>query len=241
MKRRLEGKVAVVTGGGQGLGRALSETLAQQGATVAVCDVRAELAEEAVISIVSDGGTAAAYQLDVSDPLSVERTTELIREAHVHVDYLINNAGVDVTKPVETLTVEEWDNVVAINLRGPFLMSSALLADIQARQGHIINIVSTAAKRAWTEASAYHASKWGLLGYSHALHAELRRDGVKVTAAILGGMRTPFIMERFPEVDASTLQDPHQAATVVCSLFSLPPEVVVPEIMVLPMKETSWP
>lgn len=111
----------------------------------------------------------------------------------------------------------------------------------QQGSGHIINIASTAAKRAWPNASAYHASKWGLLGFSHALHAELRPHNIKVTAVIAGGMRTPFLLDRFPDIDLSTLQDPINVARTVQAVLLLPDETVVPEITVLPMCETSWP
>src|SRR5436305_228121 len=79
---------------------------------------------------------------------------------------------------------------------------------------------STAAKRTWPNASAYHASKWGLLGFSHALQAEARTYGVRVTAVICGGMRTPFILERFPEVDPETLQDPRAVARTIRGLVT---------------------
>jgi short-subunit dehydrogenase len=102
-------------------------------------------------------------------------------------------------------------------------------------------VASTAAKRAWPNASAYHASKWGLLGLSHAMHAELRSQNIKVTAVIAGGMRTPFLLNRFPDIDISTLQDPLNVAKAVKSVLLLPPETVIAEISVLPMKETSWP
>jgi short-subunit dehydrogenase len=107
--------------------------------------------------------------------------------------------------------------------------------------GQIVNIASTAAKRAWPNASAYHASKWGLLGLSHALHAELRPHKIKVTAVIAGGMRTPFLLDRFPGIDVSTLQDPVNVANAVKSVLLLPEQTVIPEIMVLPMQESSWP
>jgi short-subunit dehydrogenase len=107
--------------------------------------------------------------------------------------------------------------------------------------GHIVNIASTAARRTWPNASAYHASKWGLLGLSHALHAELRPYGIKVTAVIVGGMKTPFLLDHFPDIDVSTLQDPTVVARAVCFVVRQPRETVIPEIMVLPMRETSWP
>jgi short-subunit dehydrogenase len=108
------------------------------------------------------------------------------------------------------------------------------------RSGHIINIASTAAKRAWPNASAYHASKWGLLGFSHALHSEARKDGIKVTAVVAGGMKTPFILDRFPEAE-SNLQDPIHVAETIKYILCQPEETVIPEVMVIPMKETSWP
>jgi short-subunit dehydrogenase len=107
--------------------------------------------------------------------------------------------------------------------------------------GHIVNVVSTAAKRAWANASAYHASKWGLLGLSHALHVEGRKHRIKVTAVIAGGMRTPFILERFPDTDPGLLQDPRNVAETIRFVLTQPEESVIPEVMVLPMRETSWP
>jgi short-subunit dehydrogenase len=101
--------------------------------------------------------------------------------------------------------------------------------------------VSTAALRAWANASAYHASKWGLLGLSHALHVEGRPHGIKVTAVIAGGMRTPFLMDRFPDIDPDLLQDPRNVAETVRHVLTVPRESVIPEVMVLPMRETSWP
>jgi short-subunit dehydrogenase len=101
--------------------------------------------------------------------------------------------------------------------------------------------VSTAAKRAWPNASAYHATKWGLLGFSHALHTEARPLGIKVTAVVAGGMRTPFLLDRFPDLDPGVLQDPRNVAETIRFVLLQPPETVVPEVMVIPMRETSWP
>ncbi len=155
---------------------------------------------------------------------------------------LVNNAGTDVTLPLDALSIGQWDRVLRTNLHGPFLFAKAVLPTMkQQGRGHIVNITSTAARRAWPNASAYHASKWGLLGLSHALHTELRPHGIKVTAVITGGMRTPFLLDRFPDIDVSTLQDPANVARVVHFVICQPEETVIPEIMVLPMRETSWP
>jgi NADP-dependent 3-hydroxy acid dehydrogenase YdfG len=109
------------------------------------------------------------------------------------------------------------------------------------RSGHIINITSTAAKRAWANATAYHASKWGLLGLSHALHVEGRPYNIKVTAIVNGGMQTPFILERFPETPLEVLQDPKNVAETIRFVLTQPAETVIPEVTVLPLHETSWP
>ena len=107
------------------------------------------------------------------------------------------------------------------------------------RGGHIVNIASTAARRAWPNASAYHASKWGLVGLSQALYAELRGAGIRVTSVVVGGMRTPFLLDRFKDLDPSTLQDPANVARAVRFVLTMPRESIVPEISVLPLQESS--
>jgi NAD(P)-dependent dehydrogenase (short-subunit alcohol dehydrogenase family) len=235
-------KVALVTGGSQGLGEAISRRLATAGAIVFVADIKAEQAEQVAASIRESGGRATAIALNVTNSEEVQQAVDRIVAENGGIDILVNNAGTDATKSLTDLTIEDWDRVIGVNLTGPFLLSKAAYPHMKdKRSGHIINITSTAAKRTWTEASAYHASKWGLLGFSHALHAEGRRDGVKVTAVVAGGMRTAFILERFPDTDPNVLQDPKNVAETVCFVLSQPEETVIPEVMVLPMKETSWP
>ena len=238
----LRGSVALVTGGGGGLGTALCRMLGAEGATVAVADVRGEHAERTVAAVREAGGEAFAVHLDVTDERSAEDAVRRVLGQTGRLDVLVNNAGVDVTLPVDELTVADWDWIVGVNLRGPFLLSRAVFPHMKARgSGQIVNIVSTAAKRAWANASAYHASKWGLLGLSHALHVEGRAVGIRVTAVIAGGMRTPFLFDRFPDLDPGLLQDPENVANTVRFVLSQPEGTVVPEVMVLPMRETSWP
>ena len=238
----LNGKVALVTGGGRGLGEAICRTLAGSGAIVLAGDVRAELVEKVVGSIREAGGRAESLRLDVSDEAGAGAAIEEIGNRFGRLDVLVNNAGVDRTAPVDVLSVADWDRILAVNLRGPFLMSKLALGPMRRRgRRHIVNIVSTAAKRAWANASAYHASKWGLLGLSHALHVEARPHNVKVTAIVAGGMRTPFLLDRFPDLDPAVLQDPANVAETVRFVLTQPDETVIPEVLVLPMRETSWP
>ena len=238
----LAGKTVLVTGGGGGLGAALCRTLAAAGASVMIGDRDRENAYALAETLRNANASAQAMEFDVGDPRSAERAVASTVEVFGGIDVLINNAGTDVTCPLEDLSYEQWDRVVHTNLYGPFLMSkfAAPLMKKQGR-GHIVNIASTASKRAWPNAAAYHASKWGLLGLSHALHAELRPHNIKVTAVIAGGMRTPFLLDRFPDIDIATLQDPMNVARAVLGALQLPDETVIPELMVLPMRETSWP
>ncbi len=238
----LEGKVALVTGGGRGLGEAICHTLAEANAVVAAADIRPDLAERVAAALQAGGRQAIAVCLDVTDAEQVAAAVAQILERFGRIDILVNNAGTDVTLPVDELPLADWDRIIAVNLRGPFIMSKTLFRHMKEQgHGHIVNIVSTAAKRAWANASAYHASKWGLLGLSHALHVEARQHGIKVTAVVAGGMRTPFLLERFPDLDPGLLQDPQNVAATVRFVLTQPDETVIPEVMVLPMRETSWP
>jgi NAD(P)-dependent dehydrogenase (short-subunit alcohol dehydrogenase family) len=239
---QLEGKVVLVTGAGSGLGAAVCDRLAGERMTVIATDVRGEMANTTAGALRDAGFDVLARRLDVTDDQGVAGIVEEVARRHGSLDALVNCAGIDHTLSVEDLRTDQWDAVIAVNLRGPFLTSRAAFP-VMRRQGGgaIVNIVSTAAKRAWPNASAYHASKWGLLGLSHALHAEGRPLGIKVTAVVAGGMRTPFILDRFPDVDPMTLQDPANVAETVRFVLSQPAETVIPELMVLPMRETSWP
>lgn len=237
----IEGKVVLVTGGGRGLGEAICSVLYERGAVVIPADLREDLALQCAAKLNGDGRVMPVC-LDVTQPQQAEGILRQVVERYGRLDALINNAGVDKTLPIEELTMEDWDQVLAVNLSGPFVMAKQAFPLMKAQGGgHIVNIVSTAAKRAWANASAYHASKWGLLGLSHALHVEGRPHNIKVTALIAGGMRTPFLLDRFPDIPLENLQDPRNVAETVAFLLTQPRETVIPEVMVIPMRETSWP
>ncbi|KAM3094573.1 SDR family oxidoreductase [Phormidesmis sp. 146-35] len=240
--QELTGKVAIVTGGAQGLGEAICRTLAAADVVTIVSDIREELAEKVAAEISAEGGKAIALKLDVTDENQILSAVEKIISQHGHLDILINNAGTDLTVPIEEMGIQDWDRILAVNLRAPFILSKAVISQMKERKsGHIVNIASTASKRAWANASAYHASKWGLLGFSHALHVEARPHKVKVTAVIAGGMQTPFILDRFPDTPLENLQDPKNVAETIRFILTQPAETVIPEVMVVPMNETSYP
>jgi len=235
-------QVVLVTGAARGLGAAICRTLGGEGARMIAADRDRAGVEQVVAELKSNGITAYGIALDVGDPEAVQAALGALIEHHGRLDAVINNAAIDVTLPIAELQVSDWLAVLQTNLTGPFLVAK-FAAEQMRRQGHgsIVNIASTASCRAWPNASAYHASKWGLLGLSRALHAELRPHGIKVTAVIAGGMRTPFLLDRFADIDVMTLQDPLNVALTVRFVLTQPAGCVIPEIMVLPMAETSWP
>ena len=238
----VNGKVIIVTGGGQGLGAAICRALAEDGATVIPVDVKAEKLEKLVQELNANGSTVAGYEMNVADEKNVEEVIDQIINQHGKIDVVINNAGIDYTMSIEEISYDQFHRVIDVNLCGPFNVSKAVYTHMKENgSGHIVNIASTASKRAWPNASAYHASKWGLLGFSHALHTEARKDNIKVTAVVSGGMQTPFILERFPDVDPNLLQDPKNVAETIKYILCQPKETVIPEVMVIPMRETSWP
>lgn len=239
---RLTGQVAMVTGGASGLGAEVCRVLAGEGVRVVCADRQAERAAAVAEELSRDGARVTPLGVDVSRPDAAADAVQQVLRSHDGLDILVNNAAIDVTLPADELAVEDWERIIATNLNGPYWLARAAFPVMKRRKsGQIVNVASTASKRAWANAAPYHASKWGLLGLSHALHAEGRPHGIKVTALVSGGMRTPFLLERFPDIDAGTLQDPRNVAETVLFVLTRPRETVIPEIMVIPMTETSWP
>lgn len=241
----LEQKTVLVTGAGSGLGAALARCLHAAGARVVLADLDGARAARVAREIDADGAHTLVVAADVADESAARALIEQTLARFGALDVLVNNAGTDVTASIDELGIEDWDRVIRTNLRAPFLLSKLALPALRASDagqgGQIVNIASTAARRTWPNASAYHASKFGLVGLSHALHAELRSQGVRVSTVVAGGMRTPFLLDRFPDLDPARLQDPANVAETIRFLLTVPRESVIPEVMVLPLQETSWP
>lgn len=242
--KMLTDRIALVTGAGGGLGSAVAERLAAAGATVWAADVRADALDRLLDGLASHTGTVLPLVLDVRDAGRAAAAVDRIHAESGSLDVLVNNAAVDVTLPVTDLTPEDADKVVGTDLLGPvYLCLAAYRRMVEAGSGHIVNILSTAAVSTWTEAGLYSAAKTGLRAFTHVLFQEARRDcpAVGITGVIAGGMRTPFIMDRFPDTDPGLLQDPANVAEVVRFVLSVPSESLVPEVVVIPRTEVSWP
>jgi NAD(P)-dependent dehydrogenase (short-subunit alcohol dehydrogenase family) len=242
----MRGKIALVTGAASGLGEATARAFAEVGCGVACVDVNRAALERVTSALRERDVPCLALPCDVTDAQAVFGAVERAASELGRLDVVVNDAAIDHTVSVEEMSVDQWDQVLAVNLRAPFLFAKAALP-LMRRQGggHIVNVASTAATRAWANCSAYHASKWGLVGLSRAVGVEGRADNVRVTTIIPGGMRTHFF-DRFeqqgiPMPDAQNLQDPANVARAIVFAVQMPDNSVVQELMVTPLTETSWP
>jgi 3-oxoacyl-[acyl-carrier protein] reductase len=183
----LTGKVAVVTGASRGIGRAISEMLARQGALVALTDVLGDAVGQAAHEVVASGGKAEGYAMDVTDTAGVQATIGKILERHSRVDILVNNAGIVRDNVALRLKREDWDVVLNVNLSGTFTCSQAVLrAMMRQRGGRIINISSVVGQMGNAGQSNYAASKAGIIGFSKSLARELAVRGITVNVVAPG-------------------------------------------------------
>lgn len=246
MKQDLMGRGVIVTGAGSGLGEATARAFAGEGCKVACLDINQEGARRVSDELNAGGAETVAIGCDVSDAGSVFGAVEQVVSRFGRLDVVVNAAGVDHTYSVDEMTVEQWDQVIGVNLRGPFLMAKAALPALRDQGGgHIVNVGSTAGLRAWANTSAYHASKWGLIGFGRGLSVEGREDNIKVTTLIPGGMRTHFF-DRFeaqgiPMPDPDDLQDPADVARTILFVVRVPGHSVIQELLMTPLDEPSWP
>lgn len=180
--------VAIVTGGGRGIGRAIARRFALEGAAVVIA-ARTEAQLASVAKEIEDaGGQVAIAVADVSSELDAERIVRAAREKFGHVNILVNNAGIyGPVKPIEEISVGEWDSVIASHLRGAFLMTRAALPELYLQgRGAVLNISSVAARSAFPWGAAYATSKTGLLGLTRTTAAEGAKRGVRANAILPG-------------------------------------------------------
>jgi NAD(P)-dependent dehydrogenase (short-subunit alcohol dehydrogenase family) len=186
----LEGKVAVVTGGGRGIGRGIVEALAAEAATVVLTARRAEAAEQAARQV---GGKTLGLACDVRRPDQVTRLFEQVTHRAGGTDILVNNAGIGLFAPVADMPIEDWQAVIETNLNGVFYCCHEAIPQMKRRGGgYIFNVSSLAGKNAFPNGTAYNASKFGLNGFSEALMQEVRYDGIRVSYLMPGSVATEF-------------------------------------------------
>lgn len=238
----LEGKVAIVTGAGRGIGRSIALTLARSGVRVSLA-ARSETQLGAVrAEIQAFGGDAASFPTDVSREADV---IALIRDTLKHfdqLDILVNNAAIGVFGPLVEATADQWDQVMAVNARGPFLMCREAIPYLkQQERSFIINISSAVGIKGYPNQALYTASKHALMGMTKALAREVHQDGIRVHAVCPGGVDTQLIGNARPDLDQSVLMQPQEIADIVLFLVTRQGNAVIDEIQVRREVSTPWP
>jgi NAD(P)-dependent dehydrogenase (short-subunit alcohol dehydrogenase family) len=205
INQRLDGRVAVVTGASKGLGKEMAKALAEAGATVALVARSGELLEGVRAEITAQGGKAYAFVADVSAHAEVAAAATAIRAQLGAPDILINNAGINIRRPIHEYTLEEWRQVMSTNVDGPFFCTRAFVPGmIEKRFGRIINVASTMAHVSLPHRTAYSGSKFAVLGITKALALELAPYNITANAISPGPFDT--------EINRALLHDPVQLA-----------------------------
>jgi len=230
---QLEGKAALVTGAGRGIGREIALTFAKEGCDVAVASRTRTEVEAVAEEIRGLGRRSLAVVCDVTDYAGVSTMVEHVIQEFGGVDILVNNAGYARFQPFKDLPPEEWRRTLDVNLTGPYYCTKAVLPSMIARQsGRIINISSNAGVKPIRDQSAYCASKHGLNGLSKVLAMELRPYGINVHAICPGGVDTQLSRQAMPHRDHSEFMAPEDIAHTALYLATLSPRATVDEIVV---------
>jgi 3-oxoacyl-[acyl-carrier protein] reductase len=243
--RFLEGRVAVVTGGTKGIGRAIAWALAEAGANVAIGartagapervagEIRQELAER-VGAEKAAGQRIAGARLDAGNSAGVTKFFEFVDTEVGGVDVLVNNAGIGIFGSTASLSVEQWDSVIATNLSGAFYASREALARFRQRGGGtIINVSSLAGKNPFAGGAAYNASKFGLNGFSEAMMLDHRQENVRVSYIMPGSVDTEFGKN---STGASWKIAPEDIAEIALMLLRMPSRTLVSRVEVRPSR-----
>ena len=232
MNADLGGKVAVVTGAGRGIGRAIAMALAERGARVVLAARTAEDLQSAVEQIKAAGGEGQAVPADITDESSVEKLFAKVRQLG-RLDILINCAGVGRFGPVQDFTAEDLDLVLGVNLRGTFFCCrEAMRIMVGQKSGFVINISSVVGIKGYPNQAAYTASKHGVVGLTKSLAVEGQEHNVRVSVIMPGGVDTEMVGQARPDLDRSILMQPEDIAQAVLYLLSLSERAHVDEIYI---------
>jgi 3-oxoacyl-[acyl-carrier protein] reductase len=234
---QLSGKIAVITGGGSGIGAAIAKKLATMGATTVICGRDRSRLDETAGQIRQNGGRCEATVCDVTDWKSVAAVAEYVQQTFSRLDILVNNAGVGGYRgPLHSMPAEKWDQIFNTNLRGVFYTIRAFAPlMIAGGGGHVINISSLAGKNPLPNAAAYGASKWGMNGLSYSVAEELRGHGIRVSVICPGSTHTEF--SPHTGQDPAKMLQPSDVAHAVATLVTQAPHSFISEVLLRPTQK----
>jgi len=236
---RLEKRVAAVTGAGRGIGRAIALALGREGAAVMVSDLDLTSARETAQEIEARGGRAQALRVDVTDPLDAVALVQKAVEVFGGLDILVNNAGIYPSAPIVETDAQEWDLVMAVNLKGTFLCSQAAVVQMMSQgRGVIVNIASVDAKMRTTGNAHYAAAKAGVISFTRTLACEMASHGIRVNAVAPGWIATEALLAKtdrwhkaVEDIPVGRLGQPEDVAEAVVFLVSDVASYITGEIL----------
>jgi 3-oxoacyl-[acyl-carrier protein] reductase len=232
----LEDKVALVTGAGRGIGRAVALALAQAGCRVILSARTEQQLAEAANAIRASGGDALVVPADLTRDEDIQRLTDTILKAWGEIDILVNNAGWGKRAPIIRGKIEDWDHSFRLNLRAPMILAKSFVPGmIEKGNGAVINIGSVSGKTGEADGAVYAASKFGLIGFTQSLYEEVREHGVKVSVILPGFVDTPMIPP-VKHLDRSKMIRPEDVAEAVLFVVNSPPTCCPVEITVRPQR-----
>jgi 3-oxoacyl-[acyl-carrier protein] reductase len=231
----LEGKSAIVTGAGRGIGRAVALALAREGAAVAVSARTIREIEETASVIRSSGGRAIAVRADMRDPEQVSALAETALGEYGGIDVLVNNAGLGRFARVEELSRADFDEMWEVNVRGVFLLTKAVIPAMSARgSGDIVNVASLAGRNSFVGGAGYSATKWALIGFARSLMLEVRERNIRVITLCPGSVETGFSGPGHAAPRPGVIPTADDIATVALDALRMPRNVMVSEIDIRP-------
>jgi NADP-dependent 3-hydroxy acid dehydrogenase YdfG len=235
----LHRRIALVTGAGRGIGKAISVSLAKAGCRVVLAARTRDQVEAVQKEILSQGGDALAIPTDLTVDEDIQRLVEESQAKWGAVDILINNAGWGKRAPVVGALLSDWDQTFRLNLRAPMVLAKALLPNMIAkREGAVINIGSVSGKTGEANGAAYSASKFGLIGFTQSLYEEVREHSIKVAVILPGFVDTPLIPPN-RQLDRSKMIQADDIAQTVLFVLTSPATCCPVEITVRPQRNPS--